>query len=293
MIDKILIGDNPFNSVDHLSQERARHRPPMNTRGMLDVIHAASESGATGFAFSTRPIMLSVLEQVKEEYSLEIGLYPVIPDVQAIVQSVSTEGMVGFVGQTLSHLGFKSKASFIIRGGANIMTMNPIKLIQTYLEAEVSSVAKAAPKSPLKSVLLHELVTDLMVGLKMEEFFQAYIDSVRRSVGIAPGFVTRNFARFVEFAKSSGVNLQDTVVMTPFNSIGYQMNPTREACEKALGETDSDVIAMNILSSGYLSLEVATAYVNNLPRKVSCVVGVSTVSHAQRTFNYLRKHLRT
>jgi hypothetical protein len=294
MIDRLLLGDNPFNSVDHLSQERARKRPGLTTEEIAGVVQAAFESGASGFVFSNRPKNLLVLSHLKAIGSpREMKLYPVVPDVQEISQQVSTEGTLALLRSMLSQMNLTSKAKLVFRGGLGAMTRDPIRLLRAYLAAEVSAVRKAAPSdATLVTLMLHELFTDLIVALRLEDFLEEYVGFVRDGVKTRPGFVTRNFSQFTEFARQTRIELDDTVVMTPLNAMGYQMNPNRDACEESLKHSEGlNVIGMSVLSAGFLTPGKAIEYLNSLPKRVSCVVGVSTVEHAHQTFAEFKRRL--
>ena len=117
----------------------------------------------------------------------------------------------------------------------------------------------------------------------------SYIDFISE-FGIGPGFETRNFAYLIKKFKEWNIDLSEILIATPFNKVGFQMNPSKEECEKALAEVpESNVIAMSILASGYLKLPEATDYVESLPKIKGVVVGVSKENHAQETFRCLNK----
>jgi hypothetical protein len=163
-------------------------------------------------------------------------------------------------------------------------------VLRASVNAEISIVLKAAPRGAvLKSALLHEIATDLIVSFKMEELFREYCRLVSTSYHVRPGFVTRNFPRFLEFVSGSNMPLDSIIVMTPFNPLGFQMNPSREECEAVLKDNMStNLIATSIMASGYLELKDAIRYIKSLPTRVSVAVGVSTANHARETFSLLR-----
>ncbi len=135
---------------------------------------------------------------------------------------------------------------------------------------------------------MHEVVTDLCVSLQAKDLFDSYMQHVRNEFDAMPGFVTRNFVRFVEFFESRGLALNNTVIMTPFNGIGFQMNPSKQSCEECLSRMeDCNVIAMSILAGGYLGLDAAIEYLERLQRLSGVVVGVSSSEHADQTFSRL------
>lgn len=78
------------------------------------------------------------------------------------------------------------------------------------------------------------------------------------------------------------------VIMAPFNQVGFQMSPSREPAEDCAAYLESGkIIAMSILSGGYLPLEKALAYLKRLRNLSGAAVGVSSVKHAEDTFTQL------
>jgi hypothetical protein len=107
---------------------------------------------------------------------------------------------------------------------------------------------------------------------------------------VKPGFVTYNFPRLIRLFEAEGFSLNDVVLMTPFNSLGYQMSPSRESCEASLSNLrEPNVIAMSIMAGGYLTLDQAKEYISTLPNLSGIAVGVSSQEHAQATFAELRE----
>lgn len=292
-IERMLIGDNPFNGVNHLTQENSREKD-LNVEKISNVIKVALDSGAQGFSFSVQPNMYNVLRHLKDEgYQNEFGVYPILPDAQSNVRAASEKGMVGLMTDLFGKMDFGTKAKSLIQGGLGALTMDPTRIMKTYLNAQVSIFMGAAPKgAKLKAVFLHEIITDLMVSFQLKEMVKDYIDFALDSMKASPGFVTRNFARFADFISTMDVSTKDLVVMTPFNKAGFQMNPSRKSCEERLSKLpEARVIAMSVLASGYLRLDEATQYLKSLPKPLSCVIGVSSESHAKETFSFLKSHL--
>jgi len=107
-----------------------------------------------------------------------------------------------------------------------------------------------------------------------------------------PGFETRNFVYLVNKFREWGLNLDDVTIATPFNKIGFQMNPSRTECEKALGNLpESTLIAMSILAAGYLKPPEAINYIRDLSNLKGVVVGVSKEKHARETFKLLKEEI--
>lgn len=100
---------------------------------------------------------------------------------------------------------------------------------------------------------------------------------------------TYNLVSFLELFRKAGLAMGDVVIMTPFNSVGYQMSPSRQLCETCLSTLDEGtVIAMSIMAGGYLNLDETFDYIRTLPRLSGMAVGVSSKKHAQKTFTRFR-----
>ena len=295
-IDRFLLGDNPFIGVDHLSQERSRERRGgrLDSRTVSEIIDTALSHGAQGLVCSAHQNIKSVLEFMRETaHPKSFGIYLIVPDAQSHVRLASERGMIGLLTEVLGGLSLKKKAQVMIGGGFSTLIADPRRIMKTYLDTEIFGFSKTLPiNAKIKSVFLHELITELMVSFKMAELAHEYIDFTKGNLNVKPGFVTRNFARFIDFADEADLPMKEIVCLTPFNRVGFQMNPSRELCEDRLHRAkDISIIAMSILAGGYLSIEDATAYIKNLRAEVSCVVGCSSKQHASETFTILKREL--
>jgi hypothetical protein len=290
-IERYLLGDNPFIGVDHLSQERARERlNRLSVKRIVDVIDAAFESGAQGLLFSTHPIIYDALKLMKaRSHPTVFGLYPLLPYAQEYVQIATERGVVGLVQEVLSKLTWKGKAEALVGGGLSLASFDPTRVLRTYIDAELDIVLRNAPSSAtLKSVFLHEILTDLATSLQATDLIQEYAHHILDKYDVMPGFATRNFVRFAVFAKEIGLKLDEIAILTPFNKVGFQMNPSREACEQTVKQLENaNVVAMSILAAGYLSLTDALTYLREYTSIKSFVVGTSNQVHAKETFSQM------
>jgi hypothetical protein len=235
--------------------------------------------------------MYDALRLMKEKpQSPNISLYPLLPYAQTYARIATEKGVLGLAEEILSKLSWRAKATVIAGGGLSLATMDPAHVLKTYVDAELDIMFGNAPKNAtLRSVFLHEILTDLATSFHATELISSYASHIMSKYHVKPGFATRNFTRFVAFAKEIGLRLDDIVILTPFNKVGFQMNPSREACEKTLSELDGGhVIAMSILASGYLNLPEALQYVKGLHGIKSYVVGTSTQTHAKETFSQMK-----
>jgi hypothetical protein len=288
-LDKFLLGDNPFTGVDHLSQERARERlARLDTKKIVQVIDTAFANGAQGLAFSTTPIIYEALREMKRRGDkIDFGLYPLLPYAQTYVRTATEKGLLGLAQEVLSKLNWKAKAKTIAGGGLSLATFDPKRVLRTYIDAELELLSNNAPENArVKSIFLHEIITDLAISFDAVDLIQGYANHIMDSYRVMPGFETRNFPKFVDFARRCELKLDQISILTPFNKVGFQMNPSREACEEVLNRSVGvNIIAMSILASGYIDLSSALQYLKGLGDIKSFVVGASTSAHAQETFS--------
>ncbi|MEM4323893.1 MAG: hypothetical protein QXO37_08570, partial [Candidatus Nitrosocaldaceae archaeon] len=154
-------------------------------------------------------------------------------------------------------------------------------LLKTFVDVELLPFNNVN----VRCIFLHDVLVDLALALRLREIFELFIEHVEDKHHARVGFVTKNFARLVRQLDEWGID--DKVIMAPFNKVGFQMNPSREECERALRECKHDVIAMSTLAAGYLKPEEAYEYLFKLPNIRSVVVGVSSKKHAEETFRLL------
>jgi hypothetical protein len=294
-IDRLLIGDNPFNGVNHRSRERSRGGAGMlSEKEIVKVIETALDNGAGGLVFSVTPNMLSVLKYMKENgWNRELHLYPIVPDVLSLVNESAELGMAGLLSRFLEGLSVQGKLKFMVRGGLAALSLSPMELIKIYLDTEIARIYAIMPRgAETRAIFLHEVVTDTLIGLRIPNVLQEYCKHIQSKFGIVPGLVTRNFPRLVEFIRVSASSLNSVAVMTPFNAMGFQMNPSQKACELALGLIDaSNVLAMSVLAAGSIPIDKAIDYLMKVDKRLACVVGTKNDRHAMETFRYIKSKL--
>ncbi len=292
----LLVGDNPFHGVSHLSQERARQRGDEITlpEKASRLVMTALDSGADGFMFSVSDTTLSILQHIfRSEDGERPELYPLVPYAYEYVRLATQAGGISGLGrrfarQLLSSFNFKA----IAMGLKGAIRMDPAPLLEAYLGYEIQRLrASTDGKGNIRSIFLHEMITDMGLALNLEWLFKSYVDFLE-GLRIRPGVETRNFAYLVDRFQEWNLDPEKALIATPFNRLGFQMNPSREPCERALGQMGArNVIAMSVLASGYLKPAEAAAYIKKLPNLTGIVVGVSKDKHASETFRLLREEL--
>lgn len=290
----LLVGDNPFLSISHLSQRKARERAqdpgdPVFAAGLLRL---ALQNGANGFTFSVCDSNLSILEHLDlEGLPNGLGLYPVLPYafeyVQKATQSGGISGLVKKLGWDMVKSG---NLESLVFGVLTTLTASPVSLMKAYLGYELSKLDPfLGEKVRLESVFLHQLVTDMALALNLDWLFKEYVAFLLRKK-ITPGFNTGNFAYLVKKFNEWEIDLRKVLILAPFNKVGFQMVPSVRECEEALGSIpEPNVIALSVLAAGYLNIREAFDYISTLRNMRGVAVGVSKEKHAVETFGLLRE----
>ena len=290
---KLLVGDNAFHGISHLSQQRARERSitndPSSTEYATQLVKLSLQNGANGFMFSVSEKTLSILKALNQEGE-KPELYAIVPYAFEYVRLATRIGGISGLAKTIARDIILSKNIItIIPSVLGLIRADPKAFLKIYLVYEISRIKSAAGKDAnLKSVLLHEVITDMALGLNLDWFFKYYIEFFSKSK-TRPGFETRNFPYLVKKFKEWHIDMNNLIITCSFNKIGFQMNPSQGECEKTLKEIpQAEIIAMSILAAGYLRPFDAAQYIAKLSNISHIVVGVSNESQASETFKFLK-----
>ncbi len=286
-LDSILLGDNPFFGVNHLSQKNAREKASIsqNFDNAVEVIKYSVDLGAGGMVVSTHPTLQDLIEkiQVKTDLIEKMEFYPILPYVQGYVMKVNEKGMINTLFDTLNQAGIKKKIKVIAKGGMGIVRKDISELLKTFIDIELLQIKNLK----IKTVFFSDALVDLALGLNMKKVFETFQNHLHDEYNIEAGLVTKNFPRLID--KCEEWNLKIPYIMTSFNKVGFQMNPSRTEYEEYLNRYNGDIIAMSVLAGGYLKLEDALGYISTLKNIKHAVIGVSTKEHAKNTFEQFVK----
>ncbi len=292
----LLVGDNAFHGISHLSQKRARKRSmeknPSNTEYAAALVKIALQNGATGFMFSVSETTLSILKALNQDEKPE--LYAIVPYAYEYVRLATQVGGVSGLAKKISKQIMLSRNIFNVAPNTmGLIRAKPSAFLKMYLTYEISRIKSAVGTDvKLKSVLLHETITDMALALNLDWFFKSYIKFFSRSK-IRPGFETRNFPYLVRKFNEWKIDLNRLFIAASFNKVGFQMNPSKVECEKALmSASGAKIIAMSVLAAGYLTPSEVIPYITSLPNIQLAVVGVSKEHHASETFHLLSEQLK-
>lgn len=286
-----MLDDGGFIGGDSLTQDRtAESLAQLDPERVVRVMRLSFVNGADGFLFYTHPANLAVFKLLSSrDPEASFDLYPLFPYAPELLRVADEKGTVGMVMERVKGLAMAGRVRSLFKGGLAALGADPYGILKVSLDAEVESFVRAAPRrARLSGIFLHDLIVDLSVALGLREIIMTHISRVAEGYGVRPGLVTKNFPRLVRFLEKNDFPLRELTILTPFNKLGFQMNPSKEACEEMLASRDDlDVVATNILSAGILDFETALDYIKKVKNLTSVVVGVSKEEQAKATFRTL------
>jgi hypothetical protein len=288
MSEGLILGDNPFFGVDHRSRKagEAKARRFEKDEEILRVLRIAKDAGFGGVSFSSYDRIPSIARKIASDPALSenFPVYPTIPYLMKFVQLVTREGFSGAARRVIFGRLSAQRAGAIFSGALAWASKDFLGLFRAGLDLEISLYGRT--RRP--AVFLHNGITDLLLGLGMDELFLEYDAYIRARQKTEPGYGTVNLPLLVRRLHSLGI--KDPLIMAPFNSAGFHMNPSPSECEKTVRSGGFRLMAMNALASGAVKPAEAFEYLARFGiRRV--VIGASKEEHIRQCRDLARKHL--
>jgi hypothetical protein len=282
----LILGHNQFIGVDHLSQDKGREREARfaDLERVADLIGQAVELGVTGLMVSTHGRVRDLLPLLERNEKIRgsLRMYPMIPYAQGYVRRANEVGLVRMVRESLERAGTGTKVALALRTARAFVARDPFPLLGALVDAELLPFRSFA----VDAVILHNILTDLLLGWQSADTFRFFTRHVEQKHRTRAGFASMNYPLLLDCLEEWG--LPRPLVFASFNPLGFQMNPSREACEQALATDRSDVVAMSVFAAGLVPPRDAAAYLRALGGIRSIVFGASTAEHVRETRDLLR-----
>ena len=283
-MDRIFFGDNQFFGVNHMSEEKARQQQMrfQDLDAIMAVLRNAYEAGVTGFMCTTHERIGEVVQRIRHDRQNWDGFYflPGMPYAHKYANAVTEHGYLGALKQFLPKEGLLDAA---IRGGKAIAT----KDIQSMMTLLVDAEMRMFDGFDTPIIFLQNIVTDLLLGLGMEEAFAVFAKHVRARYGAEPGFFTMNLPMLLPVLHRAG--LENPVVCANVNKLGFRMSGGIEAYRDACDRYPAKVIAMSVLASGAIPAAEAIEWVCNESYVQSIVFGASSRANIASTVQLIRQ----
>lgn len=277
-IDPLLFGDNQFFGINHMSEEKARAQALrfQDVSAVIEVLDAAYAEGIRTFMCTTHNRIELICDHVRadrERYA-DFVFFPSMPYAHKYANAVTENGMLGAVKRFLPDEGLVDAA---LRGGKSLATKDVEGMTTLLVDAEM----KMFHDLPTPVVFLQNIVVDLLLGLGFKDAFRVFADHVSDRYGAEPGFITMNLPLLLDVLEEVGV--ENPIVCSNINKIGFRMCGGLEAYEEALRERRFRAVAMSVFASGAIPPREAIEWICAQPNIESIVFGASSRANIRST----------
>ena len=277
-MDRVLFGDNQVFGVNHMSEEKARAQSMrfQDLQAVIDVLDAAYQEGIRTFMCTTHDRVAEICDYFRANRAKypDYQFYPCMPYAHKYANAATEHGMVGALRKFLPEDG---AISAMFRGGVALASKDIEVVLQLLVDAEMKMFDGL--KTPV--IFMQNVVTDLLLGLGMNDALRTFAEHVRKKYNAEPGFITMNLPKLLDVLEELGVD--NPIVCANINKMGFRMSGGREVYEKAIATRRFRPVAMSVLASGALSPRDAIDYVCRQPKIESIVFGASGRANIRQT----------
>lgn len=276
-MDRILFGDNQFFGVNHMSEEKARAQAMRfrDAPSILRVLADAHDLGLRTFMCTTHDRMGEIVDAVRADPARWRGFefFPCMPYAHKYANSVTEVGVL----ETVRRFAPGGLVETLFQGARALMAQDLERLMALLVDAELKRFEGV--RTPV--IFVQNVVTDLLLGLKLHRVLAAFGRHVRERHGAEPGWITMNLPLLVDALEDAGV--RDPIVCANVNKIGFRMSGGIDAYRAVLRSGRCRAIAMSVFASGAIPPEEAIRWVCGLEGLQAIVFGASTAGHIRRT----------
>lgn len=284
-MDEIILGDNQFFGINHMSEEKARAQQIrfQDTQAIIDVIDGAYKEGVRALMCTTHERIGEICDYFRNNKSDYPGFkfYPCMPYAHKYANAVTEDGMLGALRKFMPD---DNPVAAILKGGVAIATKDIEVLIKILVDAEMKVFNGV--ETPV--IFLQNVVTDLLLGLKMHEPLRMFYEHVRNRYGAEAGFISMNAPILLEALNEVGIS--NPIVCCNFNKIEFRMCGGRALYEKTFAAGSVRGVAMSVFASGAIPPQEAVQYVCRQPGIQSIVFGASSRANIRSTVGLINEY---
>jgi hypothetical protein len=284
-MERVLLGDNQFFGVNHLSEEKA-HAQAMkfqNIDAIIDVVNMAYDEGIKVLMCTTHDRIADICDHIRANPGRyrDFQFYPCMPYAHKYANAVTEFGIFGALKSFLPNEG----AMGALVGGFISVARKDVEGMATMLiDAEMKMFHDL--RTPV--IFLQNVVTDLILGLGMKDVFRMFADHIRNRYGAEPGFITMNAPLLLDALEDVGID--NPIVCANINKIGFRMCGGIEEYERVIATRRFRPVAMSVLASGAIPPDEAIDYICSQPKIEAIVFGASSRSNIRQTKSLIDRH---
>ena len=269
-MDRLLFGDNQFFGVNHMSEEKARAQLMRfkDDAAIIEVLDVAYDAGIKTFMCTTHDRMAGICDHMRADKTRykDYVFFPCMPYAHKYANSVTEVGAL----ETIKRFSAGSMVGTLLRGALGAITKDVYELMKLLVDGEMKSFKGL--NTPV--IFVQNVVTDLLLGMKLHGVFKEFHAYVRERYGAEAGFITMNLPALLDVLEQLGID--NPIVCSNVNKINFRMCGGLELYEKTIRERRFRPIAMSVFASGAIPPEQALEYVCGQRRIESIVFGASS-----------------
>jgi len=277
---ELLLGHNQFLGISHISESKAREKEMRfsDVKNIYNIVETAYEIGYHGMIIETHPRMLEFLEYYSKSKTFDMDFYLQVPYAHGYIQRINENGIKDLLFCVLNQTGFFSASNMALKSIINSIKSDYISMAVDLLRFEIAPFTDIN----IKTLLLHNVITDMALSLNIGEALMSYENYAKDVLKIETGFITLNLPMLK--TKFKNWDIAPTVVMTPVNPKGYDMNPSQTEVEQVIESFDTKIIAMNVFGGGAFSLKEVREYIKQRNNIRYCVIGASSSENLRQSY---------
>jgi hypothetical protein len=285
-MDRILFGDNQFFAVNHLSEEKSRAQAKKfkDTKAITDILDYVSEIGIRTFMCTTHDRIADVCIHIRSNPSIysNFQIYPCMPYAHKYNNAVAELGVLGALKKMLQGNILGTMA----RGGVALARKDYIEIMKLLIDVEM----KMFHDIKTGVIFLQNIVTDLLLGLGMVDFFVAFAEHVHKKYNAEPGFITMNLPMLLKVLGELG--FENPIICSSINKIGFRMPGGVKIYEEAIAIGKCRIIAMQAFAAGAVQPHEALGYVCGQKGINSILFGASSKAHIMQTKKIIESYYK-
>jgi hypothetical protein len=283
-MERILFGDNQFFAVNHISDEKARSLAIKfgKDEAVINTLDTAIDIGVNTFMCTTHDRIANICEHVRrnaDRYG-NFTIFPCMPYAHKYANAVTELGIVGTLKQYVPGNMFGS----LFKGGMAYLSKDFISIMELLVDAEMKMFRGI--HTPV--IFLQNVITDLLLGLGMVDFFKAFDEYVRKKYNAEAGFITMNLPKLQLLLENAGI--ENPIICASINKAGFRMSGGKELTEQILHTKKMRIVAMQVLAGGAISATEAIEYVCSLPNVESILFGASSRANISETVSLIHHY---
>jgi hypothetical protein len=277
VLERILFGDNQFFGVNHMSEEKARAQAAQfkDAASIMRVLDIAYDEGIKVFMCTTHDRVGEVADIVRanpKRYA-EFEFYPCMPYAHKYANSVGEVGVL----ETIKRFAPGGLVETLFQGALSAVTQDVSRLMRMLVDAEMKRFVGL--KTPI--VFVQNVVTDLLLGLGMNDMFVDFAEHIQKKYGAEPAFITMNLPKLVDVLERVGI--KNPIVCANINKIGFRMSGGEAAYREVIRSGRCRAIAMSVFASGAIPPREAIEWVCGVEGLQSIVFGASSASNIRQS----------